>query len=104
MNTTNTGINTFNAIAAIVGAVMTGFMLMFMFSTTTVVIYYSFGAIMIATNIYGLIQQKKSYGLLRGNILGIIAGSLHVLSGFLAIPAMILYILASVFIFKDKVK
>ena len=98
------GINTFNAITAIVGAVLTGTMLFWMFSSVTVGLYYGYGFVMLATNIYGLVKQKQSNGKLVGNILGIIAGACHAITGLLAIPAMILYIIASVFLFKNKVK
>lgn len=96
-------INTFNAIGAIVAAVMTATMLFWMFTDVTVGIYYGFGAVMLVTNIVGLVKQKKANGKLVGNILGIIASALHVLSGFLAFPAMVLYIISSVFCFRNKV-
>lgn len=96
-------INKYNAIADIVAAVMTGTMLLWMFLDTTTAIYYLFGVAMAVTNIIGLIQQKKLEGKLVGNILGLIAGVLHLLSGFLAFPAMVLYILAAVFTFRNKV-
>lgn len=94
-------INTFNFIAAIIGAVMTAFMLpMVMLSTF---VYYFTGGFLVASNIYGLIQMKKHGGNLRGNILGIIASSCHAITGLLALPAMVLYILTAVFCAKDKV-
>lgn len=96
-------INTFNAIGAIVAAVMTATMLAWMFLDATVVIYYGFGAVMLITNIVGLVKQKKANGKIVGNILGIVAGALHVLSGLLALPAMVLYILSAIFCFKNKV-
>lgn len=96
-------INKFNAIADIIAAIMTGTMLLWMFLTITSDIYYLSGVVMAITNIIGLIQQKKHEGKLVGNILGLIAGVLHLLSGLLAFPAMVLYILASVFTFRNKV-
>lgn len=97
-------INKFNAIADIVAAVLTGTALAWMFVDSTAAFYYVFGLVMLVTNIVGLIQQKKKNGKLVGNILGIIAGALHLLTALLCLPAMILYILASVFTFKNKVE
>lgn len=96
-------INTFNAIGGIVAAVMTATMIFWMFSNFSVVLYYGCGFALLATNILGLLKQKSFGGRIVGNILGIIAASLHALSGFLALPAMVLYIIAVVFLFKDKV-
>lgn len=103
-NKTLLPINKFNAIAAIVCAVMTGTMLFWMFSDITCVIYYAAGAVMLVTNIIGLIKQKKESGKLAGNILGIIAGACHLITGFLAFPAMVLYILTAVFCFRNKIE
>lgn len=97
------GINTFNAIGAIIGAVLTGTMFAWMFSDATVAMYYGSGVIMLITNIIGLAKQKKAHGKLGGNILGIIAAAFHTITGLLAFPAMVLYIIASVFIFKNKI-
>ena len=47
--------------------------------------------------------MKKAKAKTLGNILGLIASALHMLTGLLAIPAMVLYIIASVFTFKNKV-
>lgn len=96
-------INTFNAIGAIIGAVLTGTMFVWMFSDVTVTMYYGLGVIMLITNIIGLVKQKKAGGKLVGNILGIIAAALHTVTGLLALPAMVLYIIASVFTFKNKI-
>lgn len=96
-------INTFNFIGDIIGAVLTGTMLMWMFVDTTVTLYYGFGVVMLVTNIVGLVKMKKAKAKTLGNVLGLIASALHILSGLLAIPAMVLYIIASVFTFKNKI-
>lgn len=96
-------INTFNFIGDIIGAVFTGTMLFWMFSDLTAPIYYMFGIVMLITNIIGLVKTKKANGKAVGNILGTIAAALHSFTGFLAIPALVLYILASIFTFKSKV-
>ena len=98
------GINTTNAILSIIAAVMTGTMLFWMFLDATVVIYYCMGLVLLVLNIVGLIKQKKHSGKTVGNVLGIIASSLHVVSCFLALPACVLYIISTVFLFKDKVE
>lgn len=96
-------INTFNFIGDIIGAVLTGTMLLWMFVDVTVALYYGFGVVMLVTNIVGLVKMKKAKAKTVGNILGLIASALHILTGLLAIPAMVLYIIASVFTFKNKV-
>ena len=96
-------INTFNFIGDIIGAVLTGTMLFWMFADATVGMYYGFGVTMLVTNIIGLVKMKKAKAKTNGNILGVIASALHTLSGLFAIPAMVLYIIASVFTFKNKV-
>ncbi|MCI9069661.1 hypothetical protein [Clostridium sp.] len=96
-------INTFNFIGDILGAVLTGTMLLWMFTDATVGLYYGFGVVMLVTNIIGLVKMKKAKSKTVGNILGVIASALHMLTGLLAIPAMVLYIIASVFTFKNKV-
>lgn len=98
------GINTFNFIGAIIGAVMTGTMLMWMFSEATVLMYYGMGLVLIITNIIGLVKMKKQKARISGNVLGLIAASLHTLTGLLSLPAMVLYIIASVFTCKNKVQ
>lgn len=98
------GINTFNFIGAIIGAIMTGTMLMWMFSDTSVVSYYGMGVILIITNLIGLIKMKRRNAKLSGNVLGLIAALFHSITGILSLPAMVLYIIASVFIFKNKVE
>lgn len=97
-------INTFNAIGAIIAAVMTGTMLAWMFTDASVALYYGFGVIMLITNIVGLLKQRKANGKIVGNILGIIAAACHVLTGLLALPAMVLYIISCVFCFKNKIE
>lgn len=96
-------INTFNFIGDIIGAVLTGTMLVWMFVDVTVALYYGFGVIMLVTNIIGLVKMKKAKAKTVGNILGLIASALHILTGLLAIPAMVLYIIASVFTFKNRI-
>lgn len=98
------GINTFNFIGAIIGAVMTGTMLFWMFSDSATFTYYFCGAFLLVTNIIGLVKQKKNKGKVSGNVLGVIASAFHMLTGILAFPAMILYIIASVFTCKNKVE
>lgn len=98
------GINTANAVLGIIGAVMTGTMLLWMITDVSVVTYYVSGIAFLVLNIIGLVKQKKHGGKTVGNILGIIASSLHAFSGLLALPACILYIIATVFLFKDKVQ
>lgn len=97
-------INTFNFIGDIVGAVITGTMLFWMLSDFSVFLYYGFGLVMIITNIIGLVKMKKQSGKISGNVLGVIASSLHTLSGLLSLPAMVLYIVASVFTCKNKIE
>lgn len=94
------GINTYNYICSIIGAVMTGLMLLMIIISPA--LYYAFGIMMIVTHIIELVLSKKSGNKITGNVLGIIAGSLHAISGLLAIPAMILYILAAIFCYKKN--
>ena len=58
---------------------------------------------MLVTKIIGLVKMKKAKAKTVGNVWGLIASVLHILTGLLAIPAMVLYIIASVFTFKNKV-
>ncbi len=53
-------INTFNFIGDILGAVLTGTMLLWMFTDATVGLYYGFGVVMLVTNIIGLVKMKKA--------------------------------------------